>query len=644
MICCLRKLPLSAGMWLLISAASALAAPATALTATSDDAPADVRFIVDVSASMGTSDPQNRRGQALSALLRLLPDDGYGGIWTFGKYVNMLVKYSRTNDLWQEVAVAHAAELNAIGIRANLVEAIDQASWDRSRELDRPRHLVLLTDGRVDISDAESENAAEESRLLQTLMPQLIAGGFRVHTLALSARADLPLLKQLSLSTGGYHALITDPAALTDVFVRVFDVINRGANLPLTADSTFQVDPGVSELTLLHVGDPWAGSLTLVGPENQTLNRTSPRTEVLWHIDEDYEVITLEKPAVGRWRLQGALPDDLRLFSYSDLQPRLVDLPATIFPGELHTFELLLESAGETVRDEEFLALLDVAAELHGPDGRETLLVERGEAGRYQVHLLGLRKQADYELRVSVSGKTFDRVKNVPFSVRNPLVIEMHPRPDGLVMWTEVIAPGLDHRSLRVAAKVKHPPAPAKLVPVERMPGGLWKLAVEQPKGVVEIELNIAGNYMNEIDFSIRSEPVRVTLPMTGPKFVHLDMRGRPILSDQPGSAGPKPGLALAADSGSGPRTTPGQTTPPPPLVRPAASDDVALEGAGPLIPWWFAGVLGGLNLLLGFSLWWLVKPGKSEIDLAGGIARLRNLAGIETVPEDQVSAEATPA
>ena len=195
-----------------------------------------------------------------------------------------------------------------------------------------------------------------------------------------------------------------------------------------------------------------------------------------------------------------------------------------------------------------------------------------------------------------------------------------------------------------MAAKVKRPPAPAKLVPVERMPGGLWKLPVEQPKGVVEIELNIAGNYMNGIDFSVRSEPVRVTLPMTGPKFVHLDLKGRPILSDQPSSAEATPGKALLADSGSAAPAAAGQTTPPPPLVRPAAGDDVALDVAGPLIPWWFAGVLGGLNVLLGFSLWWLVKPEKSQIDLAGGIARLRSLAGIETVPEDESSAEATPA
>ena len=172
-------------------ATPALAASSTDVGSPSDGALADVRFVVDVSASMGTSYPQNRRVQALSALLRLLPDDGYGGIWTFGKYVNMLVKYSQTNDLWQEVAVAHAAELGAIGVRANLFEAIEEASWDRSRDVNRQRHLVLLTDGRVDISDAESENAAEESRLLQTLMPKLVAAGFRIHTLAAAGRSAL---------------------------------------------------------------------------------------------------------------------------------------------------------------------------------------------------------------------------------------------------------------------------------------------------------------------------------------------------------------------------------------------------------------------------------------------------------------------
>ena len=201
------------------------------------------------------------------------------------------------------------------------------------------------------------------------------------------------------------------------------------------------------------------------------------------------------------------------------------------------------------------------------------------------MHLLGVRKQGDYELQVSVAGKAFDRLKSVPFSVRNPMVIEMHPRPNGLVMWTEVIAPGLYHRGLRVTAKVKRPPAPSKLVSVQRMPGGLWKLGVDAPKGLVEIKFDIAGNYLNGRDYSIRTEPIRVTLPIAGPKFVHLDGRGRPILADQPGFRGERAGNGALADSGSGIQPVAGNPTPPAAFALSGVSGISAAEVSGALIP-----------------------------------------------------------
>ena len=103
--------------WLLLG----LTAPLPAVAAAGD-----VRIIVDVSAAMGRADPDNRRGEALGLLLRLLPEGSDAGVWTYGQYVNMLVKYDQVGGLWKENAAILTADLESVGQRSNLLEAVER--------------------------------------------------------------------------------------------------------------------------------------------------------------------------------------------------------------------------------------------------------------------------------------------------------------------------------------------------------------------------------------------------------------------------------------------------------------------------------------------------------------------------------------
>src|SRR5690606_19478903 len=123
----------------------------------------------------------NVRGRALALLLRSLPDSGRAGVWTYGQHVNLLVKYDTSSALWKETAAIRTESLPSVSRRANLPEALERASWDRHAG-GGPVHLVLLSDGHVDVSDDPAANAEARRRLLAELAPQLAAAGYRVHT------------------------------------------------------------------------------------------------------------------------------------------------------------------------------------------------------------------------------------------------------------------------------------------------------------------------------------------------------------------------------------------------------------------------------------------------------------------------------
>ena len=64
----------------------------------------DFRVVIDVSGSMKQTDPQNLRVPALKLINGLIPSGSRAGVWTFGRYVNMAVKWGKVDDALHEIA------------------------------------------------------------------------------------------------------------------------------------------------------------------------------------------------------------------------------------------------------------------------------------------------------------------------------------------------------------------------------------------------------------------------------------------------------------------------------------------------------------------------------------------------------------
>ena len=78
--------------------------------------PPDVRVVIDVSGSMKQNDPNNLRQPALELLVQLLPEGSKAGVWTFGRYINMMVPHRPVTGQWRETATKKSSGINSLGL------------------------------------------------------------------------------------------------------------------------------------------------------------------------------------------------------------------------------------------------------------------------------------------------------------------------------------------------------------------------------------------------------------------------------------------------------------------------------------------------------------------------------------------------
>ena len=124
------------------------------------------------------------------------------------------------NEAWKKLSKELAAQIHAKGLFTDIESAIETstAGWkEPAKELDN-RHVILLTDGVVDVSKNLGESESSRKRILSDLLPRLKKAGVSIHTIALSENADHTLMRQLATVSGGGYAQVNSAADLQRVF------------------------------------------------------------------------------------------------------------------------------------------------------------------------------------------------------------------------------------------------------------------------------------------------------------------------------------------------------------------------------------------------------------------------------------------
>ena len=387
---------------------------------------ADTRILIDVSGSMKNNDPANLRRPALRLLVGLLPDDARAGVWTFGQYVNMQVPLGKVDDAWKIRARQGAGKIHSRGLFTNIEEVLKRsiADWQGATTKYR-RHLILLTDGMVDISKSADENAESRQRILDQILPQLKEYDARVHTIALSERADHELMKTLSDETGGWYEQVDDASQLQRIFLRLFEKVGRPDSVPLK-ENRFTIDSSISETTLLVFRDNAAPPTRVTTPSGKTFGAIDAPENVNWHRDEGYDLLTISGPETGEWQIQASLDPDNRVMVVTDLKLHSTELPNKLALGEQLPLVVHFSDSGKKITAPDFLEVLDIQVEQNDTEGpgEPRPLFDDGRQGDAAAGdgdftmLVGDREKAGrVELLLDVEGKTFRREQRQSFTV-----------------------------------------------------------------------------------------------------------------------------------------------------------------------------------------------------------------------------------
>lgn len=394
--------------------------------------PADVRVLIDVSGSMKQNDPHNLRIPALKLLVNLMPPGAWAGVWLFAEQAQPLVPLERVDQNWQKQALALAAKIHSRGQRTDIESALKKAALERqTADAISRRRLILLTDGLVDVGKEADKNAASKKRILQELLPSLQQQKVRIYTIALSANADHSLLEKIAHATGGWHEAAHTAEQLQRAFLKMFNKAVPRATLPLN-DNRFKVDGSIREFTLLAFHPANAPPTRLISPAETTLAQSQLPPNVRWHHEAAYDLITVEQPASGEWRLIAQADPDNQVMIVTDLQLRVNELPSYIHPQEPIEFSAYLTEKGARIERDEFLQFARFTLRQEDEQGHRKdwpILPDEAQKGVFVQTLQGGLKPGLHTFTVTVEGKTFQRAAARSIRVLPLLTAEENAAP-----------------------------------------------------------------------------------------------------------------------------------------------------------------------------------------------------------------------
>lgn len=427
----------------------------------------DVRVLIDISGSMKENDPNNLRVPALNLLVDLLPQGSKAGVWTFGEYVNSLVPHEGVNEDWRREARSRSRDITSSALFTDIENALERSTYDSKRDAgDYDRHIILLTDGLVDISEAGSErqkrieNNSSRDDIQFDLLPELQKAGFTIHTVALSDNADKDLMLKLAQRTGGLAAVANNAEELMQLFVQALDRTAPSEQVPLE-NNRFLVDSSINEFTALVFHKPNSQRVFLISPSGTRYTSLDKPDNIRWHYETHYDLITVTDPEDGEWLIETEMHPENRVTVVSDLSLQTSDVPATLFRGLSLDIEASITEEGELITRSEFLKVMTLNAEQVSDSDQviksDILTGKPGSAGYFETELGPFNKTGNFRIKVNLDGKTFQRSISQPVSVQDIVSTSVdydEGNDPSRIFFTKVL-PELNARDVQITASVE---------------------------------------------------------------------------------------------------------------------------------------------------------------------------------------------
>jgi uncharacterized protein (TIGR03503 family) len=472
----------------------------------------DVRLLIDISGSMKKNDPNNLRIPALQLVTNLMPKDANAGVWAFGRYVNMMVPLANVDAQWQNKATQTAKKINSAGLFTNIGGVLSKASYGwNSPSVSEKRSMILLTDGMVDISKDQSVNDAERVKILEQILPKLKRAGVTIHTVALSKNADHELLKTLSTETDGWYQAVESAEELEKVFLKIFEQSAARDSLPLN-DNKFNVDSSIEEMTLLVFKQSPLDKTRLIAPDKSSFEQATADGKVRWFSTSGYDLITVQKPQTGGWRIDANVDPDNRVMVVSKLSLAIKPLPNNLLAGEAIDYQLSLLEEGNLISKPDFLNLVEarLVQKQNQQTSRLALFFDQAKS-QFKQNFFTDEKEGLLNLTLEVKSPTFERIRHHAVNIYgSPLthqvvlsVDESRPHSLDFIVRDDIVKP----ETLEIIASVTFPDDEKQFFALENNNKSI-PLKVFPAGGDYRVQLTVKGQSNLGRKFSVTPETI----------------------------------------------------------------------------------------------------------------------------------------
>jgi uncharacterized protein (TIGR03503 family) len=457
----------------------------------------DIRVLIDVSGSMKQNDPNNLRIPSIKLLVNLLPANTKAGFWVFAEDTRKLVSSDFASDAWKQQALKKIKKIHSRGLLTDIEKSFQVATTDWPKKSDQhSQHIILLTDGMVDVSKDFMESADSRERIIDTIIPKLQQQGIKVHTIALSENADKVLMEKLAISTNGWHETVSSADQLQRVFLKMFKKAVPQDAVPITGN-TFIMDGSIKEFSLLVFRKPDAPMTKIISPDDLELSHIIAPENVKWLNDGNYDLITVKNPEPGRWKIVAETDPDNQVMIVTDLKLNLDDLPNFVGKGEALDIKAFLTDQQQLISRADFLKIVEIKMQQTNPEGKTSeweLQEQENKPGLFSLHLEKALVPGEHVLTITVDGKTFKREISRTIAVVQTLIaVETSVDAQSRIVTLHLIPDKkmLDTGFMSIQALISEPPANEKSIEIVENNGG-WKLELEVPEKGKRLMVNFS--------------------------------------------------------------------------------------------------------------------------------------------------------
>ena len=389
----------------------------------------DVALVLDTSGSMKKNDPNQLRIQAAKLFVSLLSRNDKVSLVGFSNRAYPITPLLSLKNRKNETKILNAIEkMSAKGQYTNLHDAISSgyALLEKQKNSQRTRHIILMSDGKMDLGNQET-NLRLLEKTLDDLTPKLAAANIKLHTIAFTPDSYIPLLKLAAEDTEGQFVLLKNADGIHQVFENIFERTKSPEMLPMDNDS-FIVDSNVKEVTIVASKFKPNSVVTIESPDGEEISEAQHNKNVNWFKARKFDLVTIKKPARGYWLIKYSEGGN-KAYIVSDITLELSTTKKHAEPGAPLHIQASLKKKNQRIRNKSILKSTSFTVKVTSPTGAEIenpLLDDGSEIGSERKDgIYGIsyafEKQGPYKVEVTAKGETFDRKKTLFVEVKSTL-------------------------------------------------------------------------------------------------------------------------------------------------------------------------------------------------------------------------------